>query len=137
MISGINPEMLLVLRFSHTDASRLLNWEHELEFEFKGNMYDIVKVTRTNDSVSYLCWPDHRETLLNIELNRLVDMAMGDNSENKQNNKRLIDFLQQLYPPEQTESSLIPEWDIGSILIYRENIVTRFLSIDLPPPKVI
>lgn len=136
MVSGINPGKLMVLRFSLADASRMLQWEHELEFEFNGNMYDVIKKTQTNDSVSYLCWPDHKETALNLELNRLVDIAMGDDTDNKQNNKRLIDFLQQLYLPEHTELSVVPEMDISSVITYRENMITRSLSTDLPPPKV-
>lgn len=137
MIRGINPGKLILLRFSHEDTSRQLRWEHAQEFEYNGNMYDIVKTTQTADSVNYLCWPDHRETALNKELNRLVDIAMGDDTENKQNNKRLIDFLQQLYPPEQTDSNLLPESGLLTITSYRKHLITRSLSIDLPPPKIV
>ncbi len=69
IISGeAGKEELVLLRFSLEEAAGLLRWEHPGEFEFGGEMYDVVERRVTGDSVCYWCWWDRKETDLNKQL---------------------------------------------------------------------
>lgn len=40
---GFAEEDLVLLRFSYSETKHLLRWEHAAEFEYLGQMYDIVR----------------------------------------------------------------------------------------------
>lgn len=65
---------LTLLVFSRSEAKSLLRWEHEREFEYRGQMYDLSKSEAKGDSLYYWVWPDHAETALN---NALAQLAAG------------------------------------------------------------
>ncbi len=43
IISGADKNGLVVLEFSKMETESLLRWEHSREFEYNGQMYDIVE----------------------------------------------------------------------------------------------
>ena len=59
---GIPENELVKLTFSKKEIPKLLKWEHDKEFEYNGQMYDVVEVTDVGDSLQYLCWWDKAET---------------------------------------------------------------------------
>jgi len=59
---GILENELVKLTFSKKEIPSLLKWEHDKEFEYNGQMYDVVEVTEIGDSLQYLCWWDKAET---------------------------------------------------------------------------
>ena len=59
---GIPENELVKLTFYKEEIPKLLKWEHDKEFEYNGQMYDVVKVTDVGDSLQYLCWWDKAET---------------------------------------------------------------------------
>lgn len=59
---------LTLLVFSRSEARSLLRWEHDREFEYRGQMYDLSKSEAKGDSLYYWVWPDHAETALNKAL---------------------------------------------------------------------
>ena len=72
MLAGVDRSELVLLQFSKTDTKTLLQWEHDTEFEFQGQMFDVMEVSEKGDSVTYVCWPDKEETHLNQQLAQLV-----------------------------------------------------------------
>lgn len=91
--SGAINSDLINLTFSQSDASTLLKWEHPREFRFEGQMYDVVNMTFTGDSVTYLCYRDHKETRLGIERRKLIARALGHDPFHKQQNERIKNFF--------------------------------------------
>lgn len=91
IIHGIDREELTVLKFGQEEASQL-KWKHSKEFEFKGDMYDIVDSEVHGDSIIYWCWWDHKETKLNKQLTQLVSLSLKGNSQN-QNQKWHIQYI--------------------------------------------
>ena len=67
---------IVTLTFSRKDAEKYLDWEHEREFEYQGEMYDVIEQTTTIDSISYRCVWDHAETKVKKQLDALVDGAL-------------------------------------------------------------
>lgn len=78
---GIQDSELVLLTFSVSETKTKLRWEHEREFEYRGQMYDLVEMTTKGDSVSYLCYWDKEETRLNHKLEQLITWVLGTASE--------------------------------------------------------
>ena len=77
ILSRPDPTGLVLLGFSKPEAESLLRWEHSLEFEFDGQMYDIVESWTEGDRVYYRCWWDRAETRLNRILREVTARAFG------------------------------------------------------------
>ena len=108
IIAHLDQQELVFLKFSKAEKDTRLKWEHAKEFEYQGQMYDIVKSELTGDSVSYWCWPDHEETRLNRNLNKLVAMALGVDPQNKENQQHLMNFIKTLYHADRFQWSALP-----------------------------
>jgi hypothetical protein len=87
-----DPENLVTLCISHHDAKHKLTWIHAGEFEFNGIMYDIVHAEHTRDGMTYVCWPDHKETSLNKQLAGLLAMAVSGSPTQRQNRQQWESF---------------------------------------------
>lgn len=96
IIAGIDKNELVLLTFSRAAINTDLRWEHAREFEYRGEMYDIVETNETGDSISYWCWWDHRETALNKSLDKLTQSACGQSPGSKEKQQRLQDFVRSL-----------------------------------------
>ncbi len=97
IISGIDKNDLVFLKLSKKESESELLWEHSGEFEYNGEMYDIVHAEETGDTFFYWCWWDHKETKLNKQLDNLVTQAMGDNIGIQANAKCIATFLFSLF----------------------------------------
>lgn len=97
IIAGINKDELVLLKFTEKEKKTQLNWKHAKEFEYNGEMYDIVETEVNDDTTSYWCWWDYEETKLNKHLKELVSFACGNNAKNQENQRRLFKFFKSLY----------------------------------------
>lgn len=97
LVSGLSESELVNLTFSLTDAQTKLNWEHSKEFEFNGEMYDVVKQENHGDSISYFCILDNEETALNQEINKLVSLFLNQNNQENESKNKLKEFYKNLY----------------------------------------
>lgn len=97
MIEGLDKDELVLLKFSRKETETILNWKHSREFEFLGEMYDIVETVIAGDSVFYYCWWDHEETHLNKQLNSLLAKAAGQHEQNKDSARKIYQFFKTLY----------------------------------------
>gem|GEM_PF-402666 len=78
IVRGVADDGLVLLKFTKEESRTLLRWEHPREFEFDGQMYDIVETIDLGDSVHYRCWWDKAETALNERLRALALRALGE-----------------------------------------------------------
>lgn len=97
LVSKISKNELLHLKFSVIDSQTKLFWEHSKEFEFNGEMYDVVKQENHGDSISYYCILDNEETALNQEINKLVFLFLNQNNQEKESKNKLKEFYKNLY----------------------------------------
>lgn len=97
MIAGLDKSELVLLAFSKNEAQRLLEWEHDREFEFRGQMFDVVEAAEKGDSVFYRCWPDHAETHLNKQLVQLASGLWENHPSKQEAQKRLLAFFDLLF----------------------------------------
>lgn len=97
LLAGLPKDSLIYLQLDKVEAHFLLDWEHDREFAFKGQKYDVVETLDLGDSVAYWCWWDHEETQLTTKLDSLLELANSTNPYQGKNQKRLNQFLQGLY----------------------------------------
>ena len=97
LLSQIDKKELVSLTFTSKQTASVLRWEHDKEFEYKGQMYDVVEVKSNGDTTTYICWWDHHETALNLQLSELVDMGIGQDPQNHKKQEQLKDFFKSIY----------------------------------------
>lgn len=138
MIAGIAEEALVLLKFSEPDSKTLLRWEHAREFEFQGQMYDVVKTETRGDTIYYRCWLDQKESELNQQLKHLVARTFDKDLTKQENQKRLIHFYKSLYCVLPQVLPLAVLMTDAKQKIYPPLFFWRSRSIPpgVPPPKV-
>ena len=97
MLAGLSDQDLVQIKVHRKDAHRLLDWEHEGEFEYEGVMYDIVRRQSTPDSLVYWCWEDRAETRLNDDLQRAIAMGQEQDPAQKDQQSKFQSFLKSLW----------------------------------------
>ncbi len=132
---------LVTLTFKASETTTLLHWEHDSEFEYKGQMYDVVEAQTKGDSIAYICWWDHAETALNQQLEHIVDITFGTDPQNHAQQEHLKDFYKSLYfAPEQTyyfTRYFLSFYNLKSTIVYRNSIYLPFFFPPLSPPPEI
>lgn len=96
ILLGIDKGELLQLTFSKTEAADL-EWEHEREFMFEGQSYDVVDKEETADSITYHVWWDKIETKIKNQLAELATMALDQDQQQQQNQNQLQNFFKTLF----------------------------------------
>ena len=79
----IDQSKLVLLEFTKEEIQTKLRWEHEREFEYDHKMYDVIRSESKGDRVHYWCWYDHKETMLNRQLDELAAQAAETDAKNK------------------------------------------------------
>lgn len=97
IIEGIDRSELVELSFTPQEEKQLI-WKHSKEFEFKGEMYDVVETEVINGQTVYWCWWDNKETTLNKQLNSMLAKALGQNYPDS-GQQTISNFLKLLYCP--------------------------------------
>lgn len=133
MILGMDLSELTLLKFSKAEK---LRWENVGEFEYKGQMYDVVGSEMAGDSITYWCWWDHEETQLDQKIKTLVNRILGNDTDSKEKKERLIHYLKSLfcYPP--TEFVFPdPPLMFAAFHFIADPYAILFLTPPAPPPK--
>lgn len=126
IISGIDKSELVALTFHKNEINTTLKWKHSKEFEYKGQMYDIVETSIGSDSIQYWCWWDFEETQLNKKLDNLLASAWNQHPPKNEKHQLLFEWMEDFYF--QPFASILPSsTSILSIL------TTNEYSISIPP----
>ncbi len=96
IMAGMDHSQLDYFKMSLSDAAEL-NWEHSKEFEFNGEMYDVVKKQIFKDTVEFWCWRDNEETQLNRKLASLTVKALGQDQDHQNRKEQLQSFVRGLF----------------------------------------
>ncbi len=136
IIAGIDKEELVLLKITEKEKG-LLRWEHSKEFEYRGEMYDVVECSIVGDTTYYRVWWDHKETKLNRQLQELVSTAMGKNQKKQENQNRLLSFFKSLYFAEATDLQFYNDTKLNRKFWFRLDFYWSFShSPPVPPPEI-
>ncbi len=135
MLQGIDKDRLELISVGREESSNL-RWVHSKEFEFLGEMYDVVYKKTSKDSIHYWCWWDHQETTLNKELNTLLNRTRNQSNSHK-THVQLIVFFKSLY------SERMSKWEVepacaaipGYTDHYSDSYKSRTPQVIAPPPQ--
>jgi hypothetical protein len=94
---GIPSNELVKLTFFKKEIPNLLKWEHDKEFEYNGQMYDVVEVTDVGDSLQYLCWWDKAETATKKNKQKLLHARIDTSNPEKLIPFTFSDYYKSIY----------------------------------------
>lgn len=135
MIAGLDKSDLVQLSFSFEELETELTWKHSREFQYKGQMYDIVYIKASEDSVHYDCWWDHQETKLNQQLQNLLTLAFGKDPVKRIKQDHLSQFLKQLYCYSSSDIEK-SECHVSEVCDHFNcDVPSPYLKKDSPPPR--
>lgn len=136
IIAGMDKEDLTTFRLSIEDAERL-HWHHDREFEYLGEMYDVVSRTETTDSVILTCWWDRAESEVHRQLDLLMANTAGDHPDRDRCLGQFFDFSKNIVCVQ--VSALIPDksgdWNLQETvrMLHDQDAQTP----PVPPPDIV
>lgn len=133
--NGLAISELLLLKFSKTEAQNL-KWEHDEEFEYHGEMYDVIQMHESADSIGYLVWHDKKESKINRLISETFRQGFRTDAKKAETQKRFNFYFQLLYFHASTaEYSSIPTsknlLNTSMSTIYKLDV----FSPQVPPPE--
>lgn len=138
MIAGLDKSELVELKFTSSQMESELRWEHSKEFEYRGQMYDVASRSVLGDTTTFYCWWDHQETALNKKLKSLVQLAMGQQQPNQDQQSQLRLFMSTLF------YSIPNQWKVCTKIAGKRYFEAKFFhwtdvypSDFAPPPEVV
>ncbi len=136
MMQGVDKKDLVTFSFSKQQIENELKWKHSHEFEYNGNMYDIVSFRKEDDRYVYSCWLDKRETKLNAQLAALFGQKWNQVKGSYQDKTHLDHFVDSLFFDNPDANYLL--FSIENNLAYStmNNVLDSEINRLYPPPKV-
>lgn len=137
IIEGIDRSELVELTFTLTEAAEKLRWEHSKEFEYNGEMYDVVEMEEKAATITYWCWWDHKETSLNKQLNGLLAKALNK-QDPKAPSKNASFWMNLMFLLPDKHKALVCNYhDQSQDIFSNQNLfVSRSADTESPPPRV-
>lgn len=133
--AGLTKEDLVLLVFSKEESETQLRWEHDREFEYKGQMYDIVSLEIKSDSIFYLCYWDHKETRAKQTLKKLKSKSPEKDRDFKERNQKNIENSINLFYVEAPLLTNISNFQKRKVGWYIFNLSNIFYPPPFPPPQ--
>lgn len=110
-----------------------IEWEDEHEFRLNGEMYDVIEMHKTGDTLSISCISDKDENIL-LQQYRTNE---GGKPDTKNRTIALLKIISNIFEP--VEQISIAEITINRIVhfpLYNLSLLTSDLSIITPPPQL-
>ena len=131
-----NPVEIVELSFSENQLQNDLRWEHAGEFEYQGQMYDIISKEVKGDTTYFKVYWDKVETLVNQRLKELIALHLNGDDDQSDDAMLVLSLSKAIY--------LQPSFNSTSLFQYRKEpqfIETPIFysysisGIDAPPPR--
>ena len=133
---GLPKSELTHLSFKSNEVDARVEWKHNKEFRFEGEMYDIVQKQQQGDSIHFWCWWDKEETLLNRKIEKLAYLALNGNETSNNQKNHFFRFLKLMnLPPDEIPSAQASEMKSRLTCDSSFDTILRNVSPDIPPPK--
>lgn len=134
--SGLSNSELSRIVVNTSDSDNLL-WHHHDEFEFQGNMYDVISKDSLKDSIIYMCFLDVKESKVNITIDQLAKNIWSHSPLSNDFETKLVDFIQKVFPPENIMDFPIGDLDTQDLWLNYIFCVSEGINVIFsPPPEV-
>lgn len=94
---NVSKAELTHFSYAITENPNIVEWEHAMEFEFEGEMYDVVFSEIKNDTAHYWCWKDQKESHLNKKLTFLLQEYYQESPEEQEKQMKFGKWLTELF----------------------------------------
>ncbi len=131
-----DSETLVQFTFSANDSRTLLRWEHDREFEYLDQMYDVYALEYQGDSIHYWCRWDEAESAANRKLNELKMTILGKPIPIKDPHISLDQFFKSLYCHSVSALQEVQQGSSGQLPFNRMDWFSIFCTPPAPPPEV-
>lgn len=119
-------EEKVLLKFTSEDSSKLY-WEHSREFEYNGEMYDVIRFEKKGDTIWYYCYWDKKETKLKRDRAQLVIRILPPTDQQQKSQNCINQFFKTLYPVFSKEIKVNDDLSLASkVMIHFLNPVSSF-----------
>ena len=95
LADGTDNETEVLLKFTHKESSHLY-WEHSKEFQYKGEMYDVIRSEVRGDTNWYWCHWDQKETKIKKSRTSLFAGNNDSNPVNQNTTDHIVRFFKSL-----------------------------------------
>jgi hypothetical protein len=112
-----------------------LQWTRQNEFSYKGKMYDVVRKTKTDSVITFLCISDEKEDELFKNLENLVNNELGEKSKEKNTSKKASYFFQLFCNTSDNEQYMLDGTDFTFSLFTESFYIIPGLKLFAPPPE--
>lgn len=122
ILRGLDRSQLCHFQFSPAE-NQALEWEGDDEFEWRGNMYDVVEVEIHNGQIHYWCWLDDAETEVERQLERWIASVTGQDHKHNSTQARWWEVCLNVFPPPpsielKSQSVQCPHWNSAKVHFY-------------------
>lgn len=137
LLQEMPRERLVLLKFTIQESQTVLHWEHSKEFEYQGEMYDVLSFKKLGDSIFYRCWKDTEETQIKQKIRRLVAQALSQNPQNRENHNQLRLWMESLWYMQafRWQESSFQDFIFEHIFFYSKPCLSFFISPFTLPPE--
>lgn len=130
-----SAEIVTKLALSNYEFTHFVRWKGDDEFKFKGKMFDVVKIERTQNQIIIFCIRDEKEEMLISSFEKIFKRNFS--SDNINSNLRISLLNVQLLGLPIYEYALERNFSFNILSCgYTNNYISKFLEANTPPPKV-
>lgn len=132
----VHNDDLVLMEFSDIEIHSQLKWEHEHEFMYQGEMYDVVYREQQGDKHLLWCYHDRKEKEIKEKITQFFAFGFQDDVQKNDSQKKLLQFYSGLYfykaqikllQTQSTKELFIPE---------SFNLIHTNIAPPVPPPKI-
>ncbi len=130
----LEKSMIVKLTFSINQNESQPTWtEDGKEFNYKDEMYDVVKTETKDDRITYFCIKDKDEKELNLALEDLIKKNQSNNKKDKNNPQKELSKYDIALNKKQNKTELKVPFQIFLPNFYK----SLNLQVNSPPPKLV
>lgn len=118
---------------NNTITDNDFKWEEEgEEFRYKGELYDVVSVKKSNSTITICCLKDGNENNLEKQVNSI---HKNNNSKTSSSALSLLKFFSAFFMPDNDSPIFYYSLDTQKGSIANEASVTNNIEVIKPPPR--
>ncbi len=133
---NIPKDELVVISFALSESTKIPWVKKNKELIFEKKMFDVVETKRTNDSITFYCIHDFKETAIFAQLEDYVNSFMSSNPDQQKKSSQLFKrFHLEYFSSNNSKSELCNKKNnkIRPLQVIKN--YTVFQMVESPPPK--
>jgi len=133
---SFDKEDMILFEFTHQEIKKL-DWEHEREFKYQGNMYDVVEQEQHGNKHLLWCYKDDKEKKLKEKITHFLAFGFDDDVQKNDSQKKLSNFYNGLYYQLNKQELIYFPFETQTLFLDSFNLLKTYFPPSYPPPKSI